>query len=75
MHFSSFIILHIIRGLQGGNTFIFSGILTNLAMRAWHFFVFYGHVVTEQAISMARLAIISGLALYRTQMASFLGRF
>ena len=49
-------------------------ILKNLAMRAWHFFIFYRHIITEQAISMARLAIISGLALLRTQMAFFLGR-
>ena len=70
----SFFILHVTRGLQVGGTPIFSGILKDLAMRAWHFFVFYGHIVTEQALSMARLAIISGLALPCTQIGLILGR-
>ena len=62
--YSAFI-LHIIRGSQVGNTFIFSGILTILAMRAWHSFVVCGEVVTKWHTERycLTLIILVGLAL------------
>ena len=43
-------------------------------MRVWYFFVFYGYIITEHSISIARLAIISGLALGALINATILGR-